>query len=106
MAYIRIFCLSILFLLPPVVEAQDDACLPLSDEDLQTRHTAGFILAYSERHEQAAWVACELTAGEVAGDVGRTDNFRSDGSIITGGIPNGRFFRVFGYPGEITGVQF
>jgi len=93
MAYIRIFCLSILFLLPPVVEAQDDACLPLSDEDLQTRHTAGFILAYSECHEQA-------------GDVGRTDNFRSDGSIITGGIPNGRFFRVFGYPGEITGVQF
>ena len=44
MAYIRIFCLSILFLLPPVVEAQDDAYLPLSDEDLQTRHTAGFIL--------------------------------------------------------------
>ena len=84
MAYIRIFCLSILFLLPPVVEAQDDAYLPLSDEEYQTRHTAGFILAYSERHEQAAWVAYELTAGEVTGDVGRTDNFRSDGSITTG----------------------
>ena len=77
MAYIRIFCLSVLFLVPPVVKAQDDAYLPLSDEGLQTRHTAGFILAYSERHEQAAWVAYELTAGEVAGDVDRTDNFRS-----------------------------
>ncbi len=84
MAYIRIFCLSVLFLLPPVVEAQDDAYLPLSDEEYQTRHTAGFILAYSERHEQAAWVAYELTAGEVTGDVDRTDNFRSDGSILTG----------------------
>ena len=84
MAYIRIFCLSILFLLPPVVEAQDDAYLPLSDSKLQVRHTTGFILAYSERHEQAAWVAYELTAGEVTGDVGRTDNFRSDGSITTG----------------------
>ena len=67
MTYIRIFCLSILFLLPPVVEAQDDAYLPLSDSKLQVRHTTGFILAYSERHEQASWVAYELTAGEVAG---------------------------------------
>jgi hypothetical protein len=44
MEYIRIFSLSILCLLPSIVKAQDDAYLPLSDEEFQTRHTAGFIL--------------------------------------------------------------
>ena len=84
MSCIRIFYLSFLCLVPSVVSAQDDAYLPLSDGNLQVRHTSGFILAYSEPHEQAAWVAYELTAQEVTGGVGRTDNFRSDHEIGTG----------------------
>ena len=78
MSCIRIFYVSLLCLLPFVVSAQDDAYLPLSEGKLQVRHTIGFILAYSEPHKQAAWVAYELTAREVTGGVGRTDDFRSD----------------------------
>ncbi len=84
MSCIRIFYLSFLCLLPSDISAQDDAYLPLSEGNLQVRHTFGFILAYSEPHEQAAWVAYELTAQEVAGGVGRTDDFRSDHDIKTG----------------------
>ena len=60
--------------------------LPLSDGKLQVRPTTGFV-AYSELHEQAGWVAYELTAKEVAGDVGRTDDFRSEQEIGTGPAP-------------------
>ena len=45
---------------------------------------AGYTLQYSEEHEQALWVAYELTAHEVAGSFARTDNFRRDPSIETG----------------------
>ena len=84
MTFVRLFSLSLLLLLSRSIEAQDDAYLPLSEGKLEVRQTTGFILAYSEPHEQAAWVAYELTAQEVTGGVGRTDNFRSDHEIGTG----------------------
>ena len=37
--------------------AQDDAYLPDSRLPLEIVETAGYVLAYSERHEQAAWAA-------------------------------------------------
>ncbi len=46
---------------------------------------AGFHLAYNEQFEQAAWVAYVLTRDEIeSGTIQRTDNFRSDTSIVTG----------------------
>ncbi|MDF1573686.1 MAG: DNA/RNA non-specific endonuclease [Bacteroidales bacterium] len=46
---------------------------------------AGFRLAYNEEYEQAAWVAYVLTREEIEqGDIDRTDDFRSDTSILTG----------------------
>jgi len=46
---------------------------------------AGFHLAYNEHFEQAAWVAYVLTREEIeTGTIDRTDNFRSDTSIVTG----------------------
>ena len=46
---------------------------------------AGFHLAYNEHFEQAAWVAYVLTRDEIeSGTIERTDNFRSDTSIVTG----------------------
>lgn len=44
----------------------------------------GFRLLYNETHEQAQWVAYELTASETDGPVGRTGDYREDPSISTG----------------------
>ncbi len=52
-------------------------------EDEIVRHK-GYTLGYSEEHEQARWVAYELTEVEVNGQVKRTDNFRIDPSVSTG----------------------
>ena len=44
----------------------------------------GYTLSYNEEHEQANWVAYELTAQEVQGIVSRSDDFRADPEIRTG----------------------
>lgn len=58
--------------------------IPAENSDLQIVEHPGFTLAYCEKHEQAAWVAYELTAEEVAGTVSRTDRFLEDPAITTG----------------------
>ena len=58
--------------------------IPLEKSDLQIVEHPGFTLAYCEKHEQAAWVAYELTADEIAGSVSRTDRFLEDPAITTG----------------------
>lgn len=58
--------------------------VPLLEEgDVLTVHT-GFALVYDEEHEQARWVAYELTRDEVYGIHERRDNFRSDPTIRSG----------------------
>ena len=58
--------------------------LPLyTDSDQVIRHT-GYTLCYSEEHEQAKWVAYELTLDEVQGSIDRTDDFRDDPKVRTG----------------------
>jgi endonuclease G, mitochondrial len=47
------------------------------------RHFA-YRLSYNEQHEQANWVAYELTADETISTVGRTDDFRPDPLIPSG----------------------
>ncbi len=44
----------------------------------------GFILSYSEKHEQAEWVAYLLTSQEVRGKVPRTNRFKEDPQVSTG----------------------
>lgn len=58
--------------------------IPAGNSDLQIVKHPGFTLAYTEEHEQAAWVAYELTAEEVAGTASRTDRFLEDPAIRTG----------------------
>lgn len=58
--------------------------IPAENSDLQIVEHPGFTLAYCEKHEQAAWVAYELTADEIAGSVSRTDRFLEDKTIHTG----------------------
>lgn len=50
-------------------------------------HT-GFALMYIEEHEQAAWVAYELTRDELEGSVGRSDKFVRDEKVRTGSAEN------------------
>ena len=45
---------------------------------------SGFSLVYREAHEQALWVAYELTASETNSSYARTDNFMSDPEVKTG----------------------
>jgi len=47
-------------------------------------HHVGYSLSYNEIHEQANWVAYELTAAEVRGSIKRKDAFRSDPMISSG----------------------
>ncbi|MBU6325611.1 MAG: DNA/RNA non-specific endonuclease [Bacteroidetes bacterium] len=51
--------------------------------DQIVRHT-GYTLCYSETHEQAAWVAYDLTRSEAAGGYERTNKFIPDPSVQTG----------------------
>ena len=45
---------------------------------------AHFALGYAEAHEQAAWVAYELTPGEIGVNLAREGNFREDPLVRTG----------------------
>lgn len=57
--------------------------LPVSSNQQIIRHS-NFTLAYSESHEQAEWVAYELTQAEVQGGAERSDDFREDPLVMTG----------------------
>lgn len=70
--------------------------LPLpSKQDVIITHL-GYTLSYNEQHEQANWVAYELTAAETQKVVGRSNNFRMDGDIKTGSATNADY-KGFGY---------
>ena len=47
-------------------------------------HHVGYVLSYNETHEQANWVAYELTLEEVKGTFKRTNDFRPDLKVKTG----------------------
>lgn len=56
--------------------------IPEHDGDLIYREH--YTLKYSEKHEQALWVAYELTKDEVLSTTPRKDSFKSDPDIETG----------------------
>lgn len=55
----------------------------IDSSDLVTFHS-GFSLLYSEKHEQAYWVAYELTREKTIKKVERTNRFKPDPTIETG----------------------
>ncbi len=57
--------------------------LPQVDPGEQIIYHTGYTLSYNEKHEQANWVAYELTAQELAGTVKRKDSFKSDPMVKT-----------------------
>ncbi len=58
--------------------------LPRVEEGEVVISHVGYTLSYNETHEQANWVAYELTAEEVAGEVKRKDAFRADPEVESG----------------------
>lgn len=70
---------------------------PLTYTTDTIRSYFGFDLGYNEQFEQASWVAYVLTRNEIeSGDIGRTNNFRPDTTIITGSAALGDY-RGSGY---------
>lgn len=65
------------------VYAQDQLLLPTSTTGVLIKHTY-YTLSYSEEHEQAEWVAYELTKEDVLGTTKRTNSYRPDPNIKTG----------------------
>lgn len=53
-----------------------------------------YALSYAEEHEQAEWVAYELTEAEVRSNIAdRTDDFREDPSVLTGSATLDDYYR-------------
>jgi len=75
--YMKIYIQLLLLIVPIISLGQSFDYFPSSTTGEIITHT-NYTLSYSERHEQAEWVAYELTKEEVTGSVSRTDNFRSD----------------------------
>lgn len=79
----KLFILCITFF-SASVRAQSGIEIPHTDSvQLIIRHT-GYSLRYNEAHEQACWVAYELTAEETRKTVERSDKFVPDPAIPTG----------------------
>lgn len=64
-------------------------------QDLVIKHL-GYTLSYNEKHEQANWVAYQLTADETRKVVSRSNDFEPDSSIPTGSA-NGDDYKGSGY---------
>jgi endonuclease G len=81
--YMRYLNFVVLTLLSIPVFSQDIDYLPGSTTGQVIEH-GSYILSYDEKHEQAEWVAYELTASEAQGSYERTNNFRRDPKVETG----------------------
>lgn len=66
--------------------------LPHSANEQIIRHQY-ITLSYVEKHEQAEWVAYELTGNEVQGVEERTDDFREDPMVRTGSATPEDYYR-------------
>ena len=81
-----LFCFSTLF-----VFAEHRQEIPNTSYPGQIIIRDYYALQYSEKYEQAIWVAYELTESEVMGKTSRTNNFRPDPDIITGSATLGDY---------------
>lgn len=78
------FLCSIILLVTGSLQAQEFNYLPDSIPGHQIVHYEHFTLSYNELHEQADWVAYELTQEEVALDGNRCNCFAKDRTITSG----------------------
>ena len=90
----KIFPVIILLLsISTTVFAQQATKIPhletptIKPTDVIVKHL-GYTLSYNEKHEQANWVAYELTATETKKTVERSNDFRPDEAVSTGSATN------------------
>jgi endonuclease G len=76
--------LALLLLVCLGASAQDFDYLPYQVEDNQILNYTQFSLSYNEKHEQADWVAYELTDTEVSAKLERCDCFVADKAVNNG----------------------
>ena len=79
----RIYTGFLALLLPFLGLAQTFNYLPTSTTAQVVEHSY-YTLSYSENHEQAEWVAYELTKERTGGTKGRSNDFRPDDMVSTG----------------------
>lgn len=64
-------------------QGENELCLPRANTSEIITHY-GYYLSYNEQHEQANWVAYELTSAETNRVVERSNSFRVDAAVTTG----------------------
>ncbi|MDF9798184.1 endonuclease G [Catalinimonas alkaloidigena] len=77
---------------PSVSETRTLDYLPKSENQQIIQHQF-YTLSYVEKHEQAEWVAYELTGIEVEGVEERSDDFREDPMVLTGSASLDDYYR-------------
>ena len=81
--FILLFC-SLLYIIAQQPSSLKGLELPTTHkQELIIRHL-GYTLSYNEKHEQANWVAYQLTADETHKIVARSNDFESDAAVSTG----------------------
>jgi endonuclease G len=79
----RIPFLILLFLVSFVVYGQEFLHIPLHNKNDTIIHHTGYAFLYNEKHEQASWVAYELTQNETKNIYSRTNKFIPDPYVAT-----------------------
>ena len=79
----RIYILLLALTMPFWGAAQTFNYLPTSTTDVVVQHSY-YTLSYSEKHEQAEWIAYELTKENTGGTKRRSNDFRPDPMITSG----------------------
>ena len=82
----RLLLIHVILLLSSIsiyAQGENKLCLPKANENEIISHY-GYFLSYNEQHEQANWVAYELTSAETNRVVERSNSFRVDAAVSTG----------------------
>lgn len=82
---IRRVVLLVLYISTACISIPQELALPFFEDDAVILQNTGYVAKYSEAHEQAEWVAYQLTDEEVDLDIAeRSDDFREDPRVLTG----------------------
>lgn len=86
----KIFCLAValISLLGGYAQQPNKLEIPLLKQNEKVIHHTGYAFSYNELHEQANWVAYQLTASETNSVISRSDKFRVDPAVKTGTAEN------------------
>jgi endonuclease G, mitochondrial len=68
----------------PTLLSQENLEIPVSSHPDEIIYHLAYTIGYSEEHEQARWVAYELSNDEVEGTAKRRAQFRNDPEVSTG----------------------